>query len=157
MASGRPGAWAANSSGNVATGTGWAVSFHSRRMVSRSAGARMSRVADRLIGCRKRRLEKTHQSSRHRLGAGAIEQVGGVLEHAVDSHRGAIAAALLAKTDGEVELVVAATGSNAVVSPGRSKPAGALFWNASITWNSGWRASERAGLTTSTRRSNGSS
>ena len=49
-------------------------------------------------------------------------------------------------TDRSNLAVVAATGSNAVVSPGRSKPAGALFWNASITWNSGWRASERAGL-----------
>ena len=35
--------------------------------------------------------------------------------------------------------------------------AGALFWNASITWNSGCRASERAGLSTSTSRSNGTS
>ena len=35
--------------------------------------------------------------------------------------------------------------------------AAALFCNASITWNSGWRASERAGLSTSTSRSNGSS
>ena len=41
-------------------------------------------------------------------------------------------------------------------SPGSSRPTGALFCNASITWNSGWRDSERAGLSTSTSRSNGS-
>ena len=35
--------------------------------------------------------------------------------------------------------------------------AGALFCSASITWNSGWRDSERAGLSTSTSRSNGRS
>jgi hypothetical protein len=53
--------------------------------------------------------------------------------------------------------VALATGSNRVASPGTSKRAAALFWNASITWNSGWCDSERAGLSTSTSRSNGSS
>src|SRR5215210_3873375 len=48
-------------------------------------------------------------------------------------------------------------GSSAAVKPGRSRLTSALFWNANITWNSGWRDSERAGLTTSTSRSNGSS
>ena len=50
-----------------------------------------------------------------------------------------------------------ATGSNAVVSPASSRLTAALFCNVSITWNSGCRASERAGLITSTSRSNGMS
>ena len=50
-----------------------------------------------------------------------------------------------------------ATGSKPVLSPGSSRLTSALFCSTSITWNSGWRASERAGLITSTSRSNGSS
>ena len=51
-----------------------------------------------------------------------------------------------------------ATASNAGLQPRQleARPA-ASFWNASITWNSGWCASERAGLSTSTSRSNGRS
>src|SRR5216684_1294426 len=36
--------WAANSAGSVAQGSAWAVSFQPRRILSRSAGARMSRL-----------------------------------------------------------------------------------------------------------------
>ena len=50
-----------------------------------------------------------------------------------------------------------AIGSNALRSPGNSSRTAALFCNASITWNSGCRDSERAGLSTSTSRSNGRS
>ena len=50
-----------------------------------------------------------------------------------------------------------ATGSKLVLSPANSSPSFAVFCNTSITWNSGCRASERAGLMTSTSRSNGSS
>ena len=54
--------------------------------------------------------------------------------------------------------LLVATGSKLAVTPGSSaKLTGALFWNASITWNSGCRASDRAGLSTSTSRSNGTS
>ena len=59
---------------------------------------------DRPVGCRKRRLEKTHQPPRHRLDAGAIEQVGGVLQNARYPGRRSVGRALLAKADREVEL-----------------------------------------------------
>ncbi len=42
-------------------------------------------------------------------------------------------------------------------SPSMSRAAGGLFWKVRATWNSGWRAIERAGLTSSTSRSNGRS
>lgn len=49
--------------------------------------------------------------------------------------------------------------SNRAVTPsGANAPAGDISsWKASITWNSGLRASERGGATASTTRSNGSS
>src|SRR5215468_3631414 len=50
-----------------------------------------------------------------------------------------------------------ATGSTRALSPASSSSTGALFCNANITWNSGWCANERAGLSASTSRSNGSS
>src|SRR5512133_1452005 len=50
-----------------------------------------------------------------------------------------------------------ATGSTLTLSPSSSSCAGALFCSANITWNSGWCANERAGLSASTSRSNGSS
>ena len=50
-----------------------------------------------------------------------------------------------------------ATGSKPVLSPASSRLTSALFCSTSITWNSGCRDSERAGLSTSTSRSNGSS
>ena len=49
------------------------------------------------------------------------------------------------------------TASNDAATPSSSNSTAALFWNASITWNSGCRDSDRAGLTTSTNRSNGTS
>src|SRR4029453_13142661 len=42
------------------------------------------------------------------------------------------------------------TGSTLALSPESSSCTGALFCNASITWNSGWCDSDRAGLSTST-------
>ena len=41
--------------------------------------------------------------------------------------------------------------------PGRPAAAGALFCTVSMTWNSGWRASDRSGARSSTSRSNGTS
>ncbi|PBI82606.1 hypothetical protein BKP42_68520 [Rhodococcus erythropolis] len=32
-----------------------------------------------------------------------------------------------------------------------------MFWNTNITWNNGFRACDRSGLSTSTNRSNGTS
>ncbi len=53
--------------------------------------------------------------------------------------------------------VAGVKGSSATDRPPRSSETGGLFWKAIITWNSGWRAIERAGLTSSTSRSNGRS
>ena len=104
MTSGVRAAWAANSSGKVASGTGCAVSFHSRRSGVALRRGQNVQAPDRPVGCRKRRLEQTHQPRRHRLDAGAIEQVGGVLQNARYPGRRSVGRALLAKTDGEVEL-----------------------------------------------------
>ena len=41
--------------------------------------------------------------------------------------------------------------------PGRGSDGAALFCTATMTWNSGWRASDRSGASTSTRCSNGTS
>ncbi|SLG99850.1 Uncharacterised protein [Mycobacteroides abscessus subsp. abscessus] len=47
--------------------------------------------------------------------------------------------------------------SSSTVRPGSSSEVRPRFWNDSITWNSGCRAWDRAGLSTSTSRSNGTS
>src|ERR1700737_4843887 len=47
--------------------------------------------------------------------------------------------------------------SNDASTPLTSNTAGAVFCSTSITWNSGWRESDRAGLSSSTSRSNGTS
>ena len=61
-------------------------------------------------------------------------------------------------TDRSNLALAVATGSNARRQPRQARAApAALFCSASITWNSGWRDSERAGLSTSTSRSNGTS
>ena len=49
------------------------------------------------------------------------------------------------------------TGSARTESPASSSAGAAWPWNASITWNSGCRDSDRCGFSTSTSRSNGSS
>ena len=94
-----------------------------------------------------------------RLDGAAVEQVGGVFELAMDPSRRAVRAALLGQRQRQVELrAVGRHRLEARRQPGSSaKLTGALFWNASITWNSGCRDSDRAGLSTSTSRSNGRS
>ena len=135
------------------------MSFHPRRIVSRSCAAQNVQAADRQLGRRNRRLQQTDQPLPKRLDAGAIEQVGGVFHHPRDPGRRAVRGALLAQIEREVEL--GGGGLHRLNRGGEPRqleswPA-ALFWNASITWNSGCRANERAGLSTSTSRSNGRS
>ena len=48
-------------------------------------------------------------------------------------------------------------GSMVICRPSRSRAAGVAFCTVSMTWNSGWRASDRSGASTSTSRSNGTS
>ena len=89
---------------------------------------------------------------------GALEQVGAVFQHPVDPRRRAVRprAARVGSATGRTWRCAVATGSSARLQPRQARGCtGALFCNASITWNSGWRASDRAGLRTSTRRSNG--
>ena len=115
-------------------------------------------AADRPLRLRNRRLQQANQPIRQRRNARAVEQVGGVFQCPVDPRRLAVRAALLARLRNKSNLALAvSTGSTTATSPGRSRLAGALFCSASITWNSGWRDSERAGLMTSTSRSNGKS
>ncbi|ODA69123.1 hypothetical protein APS67_006727 [Streptomyces sp. AVP053U2] len=51
----------------------------------------------------------------------------------------------------------APVGTVSVPRPGRSRTASALFCTVSATWKSGWRARERAGASSSTSRSKGTS
>ena len=95
-----------------------------------------------------------------RFDAGPVEQVGAELDSPVDAGRGGVAGTALGEADGQVELGGGEpTGSRRVTSPGRSmtEPARGVFCKTSITWNNGWRDSDRAGFNTSTRRSKGRS
>ena len=92
------------------------------------------------------------------LHAAPIEQVAGVFQHADEPRRTASAAAPLRHAHRQVELRARARHRlRPALSPASSAPHAALLCNASITWNSGCRDSERAGLSTSTSRSNGTS
>ena len=151
--------WAANSSGKVADGIGRAVSFHSAQDGVALLGRENVEAADRPLRLRHRRLQQPNQPTRQRRNARPVEQVGGVFEHPVDPRRLAVRAALLCEAERQVELGAGSVDrfEATAVSPGSSRLAGALFCSASITWNSGCRDSERAGLSTSTSRSNGKS
>src|SRR6266478_1638270 len=100
---------------------------------------------DRNLGRRYRSLQHTNQPPRQRLNARTIEQVAGVFHHPAEP------------TDKSNFALAPTTGSTRALSPASSSSAAALFCNANITWNSGWCANERAGLSASTSRSNGSS
>ena len=65
----------------------------------------------------------------------------------------------LREAEGQVELggVGARSDSARPSGPAGRSRWSAVFWKASITWNSGWRASDRTGLSASTSRSNGTS
>ena len=73
VASGVRAACAANSAGSVgkapAPDSGRDVSFHSRRMVSRSAGRQDLQAADRPLGLRHRRRQQPHQPLAQRRNA----------------------------------------------------------------------------------------
>ena len=78
--------------------------------------------------------EALHQ----RLHAFPLKQVGCVFNRPNYPCRRTITIALLAQLSNRSNLALAgATGSNWLASPGTSKRACALFWNANITWNSG--------------------
>src|SRR5262249_29040258 len=116
-------------------------------------------AADRTLGCRDRSMQETDEPRRQCFDSRAVEQVGGVFDNAHDPGRRAVRSALLAHAHGAVEPRARpdAPAPSRDVSPGRWRSTGPAFCNTSITWNSGCRASDRAGLTTSTSRSNGTS
>src|SRR5262249_37653261 len=96
------------------------------------------------------------QSRDDRLGGRAGEQVGRVLQDAFEG---------LLQAQRQVELGGAGGegggggggGGEGGGGAGRVRWAWGLFWKASMTWNSGWRAMLRGGLRISTRRSKGRS
>ena len=148
MASGLLATCAANSSGSVAGGIARAVSFHPRRMVSRSSAARMSRPPIGRSGC-----ATAASSSRTSRSASASTLARSNRSVAYSSAPSipagdAVRAALLAKLSDKSNLALAVSDRfNAGHQPRQVRGStGALFCNASITWNSGCRASERAGL-----------
>src|SRR5262249_6088838 len=106
---------------------------------------------NRDLGRRNRCLQQTNKPPRQNLNACPLEQVAGIFHHPADPTRPAI------RTDTSTFPPAPATASTRALSPSSSSCAGALFCNANITWNSGWCANERAGLSASTSRSNGSS
>ena len=142
-------------------GTGRAVSFHAARMVRALGG---------VAGCRSCRSARPGRPPRPPAAAAAARRCRrrssssnrslAYSMHAVDAGRPCRRprAARPARTTGRTWRSPPATGVGRAAQPRQldAGSAGASFWNASITWNSGWRASERAGLSTSTSRSNGS-
>ena len=130
-------------------------------------GVALGRVQDRQAASARRRighraLQQPDQPLPQRRDAGLVEQVAGVFQHALDAGRRAVGrrAARLSPTDRSNFALAVAIGCGRHREPGSSS-AGACpavsVSNASITWNSGCRDSDRAGLSTSTSRSNGSS
>ena len=80
---------------------------------------------------------RTSRSTRCR-DARPLEQVGGIFQHARNAGRRAVSGALLGERKRQVELGAGDRHRlEEVRSPGSSRLTGALFWNASITWNSG--------------------
>ena len=162
IASGLRAAWAANSSrqGRGRDGTRRVVPLAQDGVALRRR-SRMSRLADRLLGIRNRGLKQPHEPLRQRLDGCPIEQVGGVFDARHRCPAGAPSAARCSPRPSErsnlAVAVVDRLRGDASDPAAQAISAGALFCSASMTWNSGWRASERAGLSTSTSRSNGRS
>src|ERR1700730_16342408 len=131
---------------------------HPRRMVARSSPLRMSRLPIARSGCAT--VASSRRTNRPAI-ASTVSRSNRSVAYSItpDIPAGVPSAprSSLTLTARSNLAVAVATGSNRVASPGTSKRAAALFWNASITWNSGWCDSDRAGLSTSTSRSNGSS
>ena len=107
-----------------------------------------------------RRGQHPPQPRRDQRGCVLIEQIRG------DGHRSpqaarAVPAGYLRHDDSRSNLACARpVGTGVAVTSGRSAARAAtvpMFCKVSITWNSGWRASDRSGATTSTSRSNGTS
>ena len=141
--------------------TACAVSFQARRMVSRSARPGSSQAAQRARRDRPppppaagSAAAQRHDAWLHRTGRLRIPARRRCRPAARRPR-----AARSARATGRTWRSPVATGCGCTASPGSSSRAAraAPASNASITWNSGCRDSERAGLSTSTSRSNGRS
>ena len=144
----------------VSGGTGCAVSFQLAQDGVALGGLQDRQAAERPRGVRHRGLQQPDETPADDLDRRFVEQVAGVFQHAVDAARRAVGEPTLDEPDRQIEL--RARGRDRLRRDGKPRqlsveaPASPAS-NASITWNSGCRDSDRAGLSTSTSRSNGSS
>ena len=139
---------AANSSGRVADGTARAVSFQSYRMVRRSSGLRMSRLPIGAVGdpqppppAAGSAAPPSPPRSRARTGRWRIPEC----PRSPPARRPRRAARPGSPT-GRTWRSRSRPARTRCAAPASSSRTATLFCNASITWNSGCRASERAGL-----------
>ena len=120
-------ACAANSSGSVASGDRMRGVVPAPQDASRAPPAlRMSRLPDRTLRLRNRRLQQPDEPPRQRLHARPLEQVGGVFDRTRQSPpaRRPRRAPRSALSDRSNLALAVATGSNRAVKPGqpRSSP-----------------------------------
>src|SRR5262245_31285854 len=157
-ASGVAAACAANSCGSVAPGSARSVAFHSCRIVWRSAA---DRISSRPIETSGAATAASSSRTSRPASASTLPRSNRSLAYSITPlSPPALPSAVRSSaklTDKSNFALAPATGSTLTLSPSSSSCAGALFCNANITWNSGWCANERAGLSASTSRSNGSS
>src|SRR5262249_54881075 len=124
-------------------------------------------AADRTLRIGNRTLQQPNEPLPEPLNAAPLKQVARVFQNPMDPRRRAIFPALFRKAQRQVKLRArpryllhtrAQPGQlNDRLSPASSSTGSGWFCSTSITWNSGCRDSERAGLSTSTKRSNGKS
>ena len=151
----------AKSSGSVAAAPAAPVSFHSARTCGarRRRECRCGRPAGRVGGA-----ASSSRTSRAAIGS-AVAWSNRSVAYSMRRRctpAGVPAVPLSARSaSGRTWRSPRPTGSTRHRQPGQVQRhlAGgrAVFCSTSITWNSGWRACERAGLSTSTSRSNGTS
>ena len=149
-------AW--NTSGTVAVDTGPTVSFHWVRICCRSAWSKTSTRCSRAWGSAAT-ASRTRASRCAIICAVAWSNRSAVT---ITDPRNPAGRRLSSKSSATVTsrsnfAAGVLTGSAPARTPGRPNEAGALFCTVSMTWNSGWRVSDRVGAKTSTRRSNGTS
>ena len=142
------------------SGCARAVSFHAAGWCRAPPASRIGSAPSARRGSATAAASSRISRCAQRRHAGLVEQVAGVFQHALDAGRRAVGAAPLDQPERQVELGAGGRDRLQAAPRARAAPApppAAPVSNASITWNSGCRDSDRAGLSTSTSRSNGSS
>ena len=157
----RPGvraACAANSSGTGPGGSATAVSFHPASSCRRSAGVEHLDRGHPQARIGGHRLQHPHQPRPRSLRPPGVEQVRRAVHRTAQPGRATARAEHLASRHVQVEPGHPRARGHPLRAPRAGPaPAAALFWTVSTTWNRGWRASDRAGASSSTSRSNGTS